>query len=387
MNKSRKLVALALATSMMLGGTLTAFAQDVSLTDGSGTGTTPTTFTTTADMLEGGDLVVSIPDALTLSQNEGKTAFEASNNVSAKGNINPAKKVVVTTPTNTTYTHVDDVSVTADGTVTFGITDGVNQKTEWSASELHTGGATGVAKPITANVPMSEVEYIGDYNSSVIFTIELQDKKEKVAGVYNADGELLADWATLETNGLDLSKGVEDPYNSTTILRSVLDSLGYLDAATEVIVPDTETIIGESALSELPNVETITLPNTVTYIGYYSLSQNPKLIEVNLPDSITELGYAVFSGDPLLKTINIPSSVTTLSENVFANLQTPDGYSSINSCGFTSVTYKGNTYTNSTDVENALVGNVTNYGKGPFNIEEVNLWGTPIDGKVRTWGN
>lgn len=172
--RTKKLLAAVLASSMVLGGTITAKAQTISVT-GDTTGTSPTSFNVTADML-GGDLVVTVPDAMTLSQNAGKTAFESSNNVNAKGNINPAKKLVITTPTNITYTHADDASVTADGTVTFGTTDGVNQKTEWSAVELHDGGTTGVDKAITADVAMTEVEYIGDYNSSIVFNINIVDK-------------------------------------------------------------------------------------------------------------------------------------------------------------------------------------------------------------------
>ena len=58
----KKIVALALATSMILGGT-PVYAQTVSVTSGTGSGSSPSSFTVTADMLTGGDLVVTIPDS------------------------------------------------------------------------------------------------------------------------------------------------------------------------------------------------------------------------------------------------------------------------------------------------------------------------------------
>ena len=384
--KTKRFLAVALASTMVLGGTITANAQTINVTGDTATGSSPTSFSVTADMLAGGDLVITVPDGLTLAQNEGKTAFESSANVNAKGNINPAKRVVVTTPTDITYSHADDDSVTADGTVTFGTADGTNQMTTWSAKELHDGGTSGVNKPISATVPMTEVEYIGTYNATVHYNISVE-AKEKVAGVYNASGDLLADWATLKTSGLDMSKHASgEPYGAKS-LRGVLDSLGYTDTTTEVIVPDTETVIGDWALSYLTEVTTITLPSTVTYIGDYAFVNDTKLTGITLPDSITYMGQNVFDKDSLITTINIPSSVTTLSESTFANKSTWDGNSNVLGCTLTSVTYKGTTYTNSTDAGNALVGNVTNYGLVAFDISTAYIWGYNGSTGAVTWGN
>lgn len=386
--KTKRFLAVALASTMALGGTITANAQTIDVTGDTATGSSPTSFSVTADMLEGGDLVITVPDGLTLAQNEGKTAFESSANVNAKGNINPAKQVVVTTPTDITYSHADDNSVTADGTVTFGTEDGTNQKTSWSAKELHDGGTSGVNKPISATVPMTEVEYIDTYNATVHYNISVE-AKEKVAGVYNASGDLLADWATLKTKGLDMSEHASaDPYGEKR-LRAVLDSLGHTDTTTEVIVPDTETVIGDWALSDLTEVTTITLPSTVTHIGDYALSGNAKLTGIALPDSITYMGQGVITGDSLITTINIPSSVTTLSEGTFTTTRDWDDEKDcrVSGCTLTSVTYKGTTYTNSTDAGNALVGNVTNYGLGVFDISTACIWGYNQSTGAVTWGN
>ena len=170
----KKLVALMMVSTMLVGGTLTAYAQDISVTDDSVTGSSPTSFNVTADML-GGDLVVTIPDTLTLDYDSANSQFSKTSQVNAKGNINPAKKLEVSVPTDVTYLHADDNSVDAAGTLAFGTTDGDNQKETWTASALRTGGTSGVDKDLTSTVPLSEVEYIGTYEATVTFNISLVD--------------------------------------------------------------------------------------------------------------------------------------------------------------------------------------------------------------------
>lgn len=180
----KKIVALALATSMILGGT-PVHAQTVSVTSGTGSGSSPSSFTVTADMLTGGDLVVTIPDSLDLAYDDASSQFTKTSKVNVKGNINPAKKVVISTPTNITYRHEDDTTITADGTVTFGSTSVNNQKAEWSATELKDGGEAGVDKNISSSVAKSEVEYIGTYKATINFNVSLEDKEPTVASTTN----------------------------------------------------------------------------------------------------------------------------------------------------------------------------------------------------------
>lgn len=170
----KRFLALAMAGTMLVGGTLTAYAQDISVTGDTATGSSPTTFEVTAEML-GGDLVVTVPDTLTLEYDSENSQFSKTSQVNAKGNINPSKKLEVSVPTDITYLHADDGSVDAEGTLSFGATDGDNQKSTWLASDLQGGGSAGVDKDLTSTVPLSEVEYIGTYEATVTFDIELVD--------------------------------------------------------------------------------------------------------------------------------------------------------------------------------------------------------------------
>lgn len=206
----KKIVALALATSMILGGT-PVHAQTVSVTSGTGSGSSPSSFTVTADMLTGGDLVVTIPDSLDLVYDDASSQFTKTSKVNVKGNINPAKKVVISTPTNITYRHEDDTTVTADGTVTFGSTSVNNQKAEWSATELKDGGEAGVDKDISSSVAKSEVEYIGTYKATVNFNVSLEDKEPTVASTTNG--------VLFTKNGSDITV---TPASGDTFITSML---------------------------------------------------------------------------------------------------------------------------------------------------------------------
>ena len=170
----KKILSLMMVGSLVLGGSLTANAQDVSRSGDTVTGSSVTNFVVTAEML-GGDLVVTVPDTLTLAFDEDNSCFTKTSQVNVKGNINPSKKLEVSVPTDITYLHTDDSTVDADGTLTFGVIDGANQKTTWSASDLQVAGSDGVNKDLTSTVPLSEVEYVGTYEATVIFNIEVVD--------------------------------------------------------------------------------------------------------------------------------------------------------------------------------------------------------------------
>lgn len=164
------ILGLALAATMMLGAVPVSAAQ-INVTGDTATGNTPTQFEVTEDML-GGGLVVSVPDELVLQYSKDNQNFSASDNVNAKGNINPSKKLNITTPATVTYLHNDDATVDAVGNIDFG-----TENTEtWSANELRVAKDKGVDKAIKSTVPMSEVEYVGTYSGTINYNINVVDK-------------------------------------------------------------------------------------------------------------------------------------------------------------------------------------------------------------------
>lgn len=159
MKKKRVLASLMCGLMLIPSNSLVAFAS---------TSETPATFTATAEML-GGDLVINIPDSLSLSKDGNN--FVGTGTVSAQGVTNPTAVLSVSTNTTLAYVNQSDTSIKANASVSFG-TDGTAQ---WTASELkaNVDAADKKSFQVTATVPMSEIEYIGEYASNIVFNISL----------------------------------------------------------------------------------------------------------------------------------------------------------------------------------------------------------------------
>lgn len=228
MKTSKKILALAMATAIM-GSAVTVHAGEGNDTEGNGGGCFSSEFSVTADML-GGDLVVTVPDSMTLDYSQENANFSKTAQVNAKGNINPSKKLEVTVPTAITYSHSDNRAITADGTLSFGVTDGDNQKETWSAEDLKNAGTSGVDKNITSTVPFSEVEYVGDYTSLISYNFRL----------VNVDG-------TDDTKDTGDNTGDIAPDPGFVTLKPTLSYEGIPESATEPfeisIVADMEIAI------------------------------------------------------------------------------------------------------------------------------------------------
>lgn len=132
------------------------------------TQSTVSDFTATADIL-GGDLVVTVPDEVPLEKSGDN--FVGTGTVTAHGTTNPKSVLTVWTNPEITYENQYKTDITVNADVTFG-TDCTAQ---WTASELK-DNITANPKSgyeVTATVPFSEVEYIGEYKTNILFNIEL----------------------------------------------------------------------------------------------------------------------------------------------------------------------------------------------------------------------
>lgn len=159
--------------STLLGalGLMTCFAQDVTMgaDEMNKTMSTPSTLSVKASDLPEGDLVVTIPDSLVLRYNS-TDKFVVNEQVSAKGNINPAYKLEIgVTNTTLTFTHDDADFVTLTGTARFG----TSGKEEWTVDELKASFTTLDERALTVEVAKANVDYIGGYTSHVDFAINL----------------------------------------------------------------------------------------------------------------------------------------------------------------------------------------------------------------------
>jgi hypothetical protein len=129
-----------------------------------------------------------------------------------------------------------------------------------------------------------------------------------------------------------------------------------------VLIPDTVTVIGESAFRG-KGLTGVTLGTKVMYIGDSAFSENG-LTSLVIPDSVTSIGYGAFSGHALTSLV-IPDSVTFIGREAF-------GSSSIN--GLTSVTIGANVTVEDDGVPFAYAYN-NNDGKKAGVYTQPDTWG------------
>ncbi|MBO4343172.1 MAG: leucine-rich repeat domain-containing protein [Clostridia bacterium] len=91
----------------------------------------------------------------------------------------------------------------------------------------------------------------------------------------------------------------------------------YNGAATEVVIPNSVTKIGDRAFSGCTGLTSVTIPNSVTKISSSAFSGCSSLTSVTIPYSVTEIGSSTFSGCSGLTIVTIPDSVTEIDYRAF----------------------------------------------------------------------
>ena len=90
-------------------------------------------------------------------------------------------------------------------------------------------------------------------------------------------------------------------------------------ALTNVVIPDSVTIIGENAFECCSSLTSIVIPDSVTSIGRNTFLFCYSLTNVVIPNSVTSIGENAFAYCESLTSIVIPYSVTNLGAGVFSS--------------------------------------------------------------------
>ncbi len=206
-----------------------------------------------------------------------------------------------------------------------------------------------------------------------------EDDKQQVAGLYDADGVLLASW---EESGIDdTCSNASDvivrtyPNTSKVIISDSVTSLAtnafyYCNALTELELPNSITKLNNQAINYCNSLTHVYIPDSVSDIGQYNFyrCENLTSIEVSnsnanycsqdgvlfnkdktklisypcgktntdytIPNSVLEIDYYAFSYSKL-KNITIPNSVTKIGTQAFrySNLTSMDIPESVTKLG------------------------------------------------------
>lgn len=146
-----------------------------------------------------------------------------------------------------------------------------------------------------------------------------------VAGLYDADDNLVASWDTLvDTYGMDESWGdADNPYwNGETqpgSPTSVLNSNSDLAGGTKFVIANSITKIGTCAFRNCTKLTSIYIPESVKQLSGSAFSGCTSLESIILPDSVTFLGHGAFADCTSLQTIVIGTGMDQIATIAFIN--------------------------------------------------------------------
>ena len=141
------------------------------------------------------------------------------------------------------------------------------------------------------------------------------------------------------------------------------DVSANIGSATNVVIEDGLTSIGNNAFRDCSSLESITIPDSVTSIGNYAFYSCKALQSITIPDSVTSIGDCAFESCNSLQSITIPDSVTSIGNYAFYSCEAlqsitiPDSVTSIGNYAF---------YSCGTLQSITIPDSVTSIGEGAF---------------------
>ena len=146
--------------------------------------------------------------------------------------------------------------------------------------------------------------------------------------------------------GSESSVTIEEMYEGVLVTK-IGDNAFKNSTITSVEIPDTVTVIGNSAFYGCAGLTEIVIPEEVTTIGNSAFQDCNGLTEIVIPDNVTSIGKSAFEMCLGLMSATIGDSVTSIGDNLF------DYSSSLSSITFKGTKAQWNKITKNTDTWNS----------------------------------
>ena len=195
----------------------------------------------------------------------------------------------------------------------------------------------------TFTIEMSDRNLEARWKENDVFIFKINGSSCVISGVKDksATEYIIPDYVTEIGNsafyGCSSLKSITIPNGVTSIGDSAFFGCSSL---TSITIPDGVTSIGASAFCFCSSLTSITIPGGVTSIGYSAFFDCSSLTSITIPDGVTSIGGYAFDGCSGLTSITIPDSVTSIGYSAFfgcsslTSITIPDGVTSIGGYAF-----------------------------------------------------
>ena len=213
-----------------------------------------------------------------------------------------------------------------------------------------------------------EQVYIPSTREELYKYIEIDIEQAKKDGTYpdvNLNNIDISELGNGELNGLfsENAYTINPDISNWDIKYIPINFFGSNKQIEEFTIPDSVTIIGDSAFFDCSGLTSVMIPNSVTSIGGAAFYDCSKLTSVTIGNSVTSIGRSAFVGCSSLISITIPNSVTSIGSFAFLDCS-----------GLTSVTIPNSVksigesaFEDCTSLTSVTIGNsVMSIGKGAF---------------------
>ena len=111
-----------------------------------------------------------------------------------------------------------------------------------------------------------------------------------------------------------------DPGVPSFVVEDGVLTLVWLNGATEIVIPDLVTAIGEYVFQQRSEIVSIALPTSLVTIGSYAFSGCEGLASMTIPESVTNIGYYAFWWCSGMTNITFEGDAPYVYENAFGEV-------------------------------------------------------------------